>query len=62
MKLESSRQIFEKKKKNLIPNFMKIRLVGARMFHEDGRRDEETDVTKLKIFFPHFANASDKAF
>jgi len=41
---------------------MKIRLVGARMFHEDGRTDEQTDIKKQKIFFRHFTNASDKAF
>jgi hypothetical protein len=37
MRLEFSRQIFEKKAK--ISNFMKIRPVGAELFHEDGRTD-----------------------
>ena len=36
---------------------MKIRLVGAEMFHADGRADP-TDVTKLIVAFRNFANAS----
>jgi hypothetical protein len=38
IKLEFSRQIFEKKKTQ-ISNFMKIRRVGADLFHADGRTD-----------------------
>jgi hypothetical protein len=40
---------------------MKIRPVGAELFHSDehagGRTDEQTDVTKQKVVFPNFANA-----
>ena len=36
MKLEFSRHIFEKK---ALSNFMKIRPVGAELFHTDGRTD-----------------------
>jgi len=32
---------------------MKIRLIGAGLFHADRR----TDITKLKVAFPNFANA-----
>jgi hypothetical protein len=41
------------KKKSQISNLMKIRPVGAELFHEDG----QTDMTKLTITFPNFANA-----
>jgi hypothetical protein len=44
-------------RKILISNFMKIRLVGAEMFHADGRTDEWTDMTKLIVAFRNFANA-----
>jgi hypothetical protein len=37
MKIESSRKIFEKNIQ--IPNFVKIRPVGAEVFHADGRTD-----------------------
>ena len=36
-----------------ISNFMKIRRVGAELFHSDGR----TDMTKLTVAFRNFANA-----
>jgi hypothetical protein len=43
---------------------MKIRLVGAELFHADGRidrgKDRQTDVTKLIVAFCNFANASKK--
>jgi len=39
-KLEFSRQIFGKLQ---IWNFMKIRPVGAKLFHADGRTDGRTD-------------------
>jgi len=45
--LEFSWQIFEKSK---ISNFVKIRPVGAKMFHADGR----THMTKLIIAFSQF--------
>jgi len=41
-------------RKNIqISNFMKIRPVGAKLFHADGR----TDMTKLIVAFRNFANA-----
>jgi len=40
-------------KNTQIPNLMKIRSVGAEMFHADG----QTDVTKLIVAFRTFANA-----
>jgi len=33
---------------------MKIRPVGARMFHADRQRDGQTDTTKLNIVFSQF--------
>ena len=39
-----------------ISNFMKIRPVGAELFHADGR----TDMTKLIVAFRNFANAPKK--
>ena len=53
MKFEFSRHIFEKKITEM-SNFMKIRSVGAELFHADGR----TDMTKLTAAFRNFANAS----
>jgi len=34
-------------------NFMKIRPVGAELFHADGRTDGRTDMAKL-VVIPHF--------
>ena len=42
------------KKNAQIWNFMKIRPVGAELFHADGR----TDMTRLTVAFLNFANAS----
>jgi len=50
MKLEISHQF---SKNTLKSNFMKIRPVGAELFHADGR----TDMTKLIVVFRNFANA-----
>jgi len=50
MKLEFSREIFEKNIQ--FQNFMKIRPVWADFFHEDGR----THMTKLIVAFRNFAN------
>jgi hypothetical protein len=36
---------------------MKIRLVGAQLFHADGRTDRQTDTTKLIVALRNFANA-----
>jgi hypothetical protein len=38
-------------------NFMKIRPVGAELFHADGRT-RRTDMTKPTVAFHNFANAS----
>jgi hypothetical protein len=43
-------------KKDRISNFAKIRLVGAELFHADGR----TDITKLIVAFRNFVNAPKK--
>jgi hypothetical protein len=40
-------------RKNWIPNFIKIRQVGAELFHADG----QMDMTKLTVAFRNFANA-----
>jgi len=37
---------------------MKIRLVGSEFFCAEGRMDGRTDLTKLKVAFCKFANAS----
>jgi hypothetical protein len=37
-------------------NFMKIRIVGAELFHADGRKDG-TGMTKLIVAFRNFENA-----
>ena len=37
-------------------NFMKIRPVGAELFHVDGRTDQK-DTTKLIVAFRNFTNA-----
>jgi len=36
---------------------MKIRPVGADLFHADGRTDRQTDKTKLMVAYRNFANA-----
>jgi hypothetical protein len=36
---------------------MKIRLVRADLFHAEGRRDGQTDTTKLIVIFRNFAKA-----
>jgi hypothetical protein len=50
MKLEFSRQIF---KKSQTSNFIKIRPVGAELFHADRR----ADMTKLIVAFRNLAKA-----
>jgi hypothetical protein len=54
MKLEFSRQIFEKSRTSI---FMKICPAGPEIFHADG----QTDTTKLIVTFRHFANAISKS-
>ena len=44
-------QIFEKKSQ--VSNVIKVRLVGAELFHGDGR----TDMTKLIVTFSNFTKA-----
>jgi hypothetical protein len=48
-------------KNTQISNFMKIRPVGAELFHADrqtdGRTEGQTDMTKLTVTFRNFANA-----
>ena len=39
---------------------MKIRPVGAELFHADGRMDGRTDMTKLTVAFRNFANVPKK--
>jgi len=45
-------------KNTQISNFMKIRPVGAELFHADG----QTDMTEPIVAFRNFANASKKLF
>ena len=54
MKLEFSRQIFEKR--GQISSFIEIRLVGAELFHAN----EQTNMTKLTVAFRNFGNAPKK--
>ena len=58
IKLEVFRQIFEKKKQ--ISRLIKIRPVGAELFHAGGRIDEKTDMTELTVAFRNFANVHKK--
>jgi hypothetical protein len=58
MKLEFSRQIFEKKKKKAhISNFIKIRLMGAELFHAGGQMDGHD---KSKSSFSQFCKCAKK--
>ena len=59
MKLEFSRQFFDKNTKTL--NFKKIRPVGAQLFHADRRPDGRTDMKKLIIAFRSLSNALKKS-
>jgi hypothetical protein len=53
MKLEFSRQIFEKYSNK---NFMNIRPLWAELYHVDGRTDRQTDRhEKADIHFSHSA-------
>jgi len=61
MKVEISLQIFEEYS---ISNFMKIRATEAKLFHTDGRTDdqtnEHTNITKLIGTFRNFVNTPNK--
>ena len=49
---------FDKFSKNpQISNFIKIRPVGAELFHADEQTDERTDMTELTVAFRNSANA-----
>ena len=39
---------------------MKIHTVGAELFHADGRKDGQTDTTKLIVAFRNFAKSAYK--
>ena len=63
MKFEFTAQI--KKKNAQISNFMEIRLVGAELFHADGRTDGQRTkradrLTKIIVTFRNFANENSK--
>jgi hypothetical protein len=51
---EFSRQIL---KNPQISNSIKIRLVGAELYHADGWADGRTDMTKLLVALRNFAKA-----
>jgi hypothetical protein len=40
---------------------MKIRLVGAELFHANTRTDEQTDMTELIVFIRNFTKAPKKS-
>jgi hypothetical protein len=44
------------KKKTQISSFVKIRPVGAELFHVDGRAGRQADMTKLIVAFRNLAN------
>jgi len=44
-------------KNTQMPNFMKIRPVGAEVFHADGWTDRQIHMTRLIVAFRNFANA-----
>ena len=57
MELNFSRQAFSEKKNTQISNFMKIRPVGAELFHADGRTDGHDEAISR---FRNFANVPNK--
>ena len=44
-------------KNSQMSNLIKIRPVGAELFHEDGRTDRQTDMTKLTVALRNFVSA-----
>jgi len=54
MKLEFCQRF---SKNNRVSNFMKIRPVGAELFHAGGRKDVRTDMAKLLVAFRSFVNS-----
>jgi hypothetical protein len=49
-------------KKNQISNFIKIRPVGAELFHTEERKDRQTDTVWLTVAFPSFTTAPNMDF
>jgi hypothetical protein len=43
-----------RKKKTKTLSFIKIRPVGAELFHADGRMDKRKDMTKLTVAFRNY--------
>ena len=43
-----------------ILNLMKIRPLGAELFHADGQTDRQTDMTKLIVAFRNYAKSLKK--
>jgi hypothetical protein len=56
MKLEFSRQIFEK----YSSNFTKIHPVVAELFHVEVQADRETNIMQLTAVFRNFAHVPEK--
>jgi hypothetical protein len=56
MKLEFSEYVL-KKKKSWVSNVIKIRPVGAELFHADRHVDGWTEMTKLIVAFRNMAKA-----
>ena len=48
------------RKKDQISSFIKIRSLGAELFHADKQTDGRTDTTKVIVVFRNFANAPKK--
>ena len=44
-------------KNNQIPNFRKIRPVGAKLLHVGSRKDRQTEMKKLTVASGNFSNA-----
>jgi len=40
-----------------MPDFMKIRALGAELFHADRRGERQRDMTQLRVAFHNFASA-----
>ena len=43
-----------------IPDLVKIRPIGAKLFHAEGQTERQTEVSKLVVAFRSFANAPKK--
>ena len=58
IKLEFSRQIFKKKEPKYIILSKSVQWESSCSMLTDGRTNGQTDMTKLKVAFRNFANAS----